>query len=208
MPAPSAAQFGFNHRECAIFRRLSTPDKIQRFLDEEVVYDRGNNCRSPRRVLAERRGHCVEGAMLAATALRLLGQRPLLLDMAAERDDDHVVALFQRGGLWGAIGKSNYSGLRYREPVYRNLRELVMTYFEHYFNPRGQRTLRSYSRPINLSQFDGKGWMTSLDDPWYIPEYLVEVSHTPILPRKAAGRLTRQDPRLRAANEYGMRVAG
>lgn len=146
--------------------------------------------------------------MFAACALRIQGHRPLLLDMEAERDDDHVVAIFQRGGLWGAIGKSNYSGLRYREPVYRNLRELVMSYFEHYFNSRGQRTLRSYSRPINLSQFDARGWMTGEEDPWYIPEYLTTVSHTPILPRKAASRLTKQDARLRAANEFGMRVAG
>lgn len=209
MPDSLAARLGFNARERAIFQRLSSPEKIQRFLDEEVIYDPGENCRSPRRLLRERRGHCVEGAMLASTALRLNGDPPLVLDMEASRDDDHVVAIFQRFGLWGAIGKSNYSGLRYREPVYRTVRELVMSYFEHYFNPRGERSLRGYSRPINLTRFDSTGWHVSEDDPWHIPTYLTEITHTPLLPRKVVSRLTKLDPRLRAANEFGMnRKAG
>jgi hypothetical protein len=205
MPASLAARLGFNAGERAIFQRLSSPEKIQRFLDEEVTYDPGENCRSPRRLLRERRGHCVEGALLASTALRLNGDPPLVLDMEASKDDDHVVAIFQRFGLWGAIGKSNYSGLRYREPVYRNVRELVMSYFEHYFNTRGERSLRGYSRPINLTRFDATGWHIAEDDPWHIPIYLTEITHTPLLPRKVVGRLTKLDPRLRAANEFGMR---
>ena len=205
MPASLAARLGFNARERAIFQRLSSPEKIQRFLDEEVTYDPGENCRSPRRLLRERRGHCVEGALLASTALRLNGDPPLVLDMEASKDDDHDVAIFQRFGLWGAIGKSNYSGLRYREPVYRNVRELVMSYFEHYFNPRGERSLRGYSRPINLKRFDSTGWHVSEEDPWHIPIYLTEITHTPLLPRKVVSRLTKLDPRLRAANEFGMR---
>ena len=198
----------FTRQERAVFRKLVSPEKIQRFLDEEIAYDPSVSCRSPRLLLRERRGHCVEGSLLAATALRLLGHPPLVLDLQAQRDDDHVITLFRRDGLWGAIAKSNYSGLRYREPVYKTLRELAMSYFEHYFNSRGERTLRGYSRPINLSQFDRTGWMTSEEHPWHIPNYLTTVSHTQLIPRKAVGKLTRQDPRLKAANEFGMCKAG
>lgn len=208
MPGSPASPFGFNREECLLLRQLSTPEKIQRFLDEKIQYDPSVSCRSPRRVLRERRGHCVEGALLAATALRILGDPPLLLDLEAHRDDDHVITLFRRDGLWGALAKSNFSGLRYREPVYKNLRELAMSYFEHYFNPRGERTLRGYSRPINLSQFDATGWMTAEDDPWQIPNYLTTITHTPLIPRKVAARLTQQDSRLKAAGEFGMQKAG
>lgn len=208
MPGSPASSFGFRPKECLLFQRLSTPEKIQRFLDEEVQYDPSVSCRSPRRILRERRGHCMEGALLAATALRLRGDPPLLLDLEAQRDDDHVIALFRRDGLWGAIAKSNFSGLRYREPVYKTLRELAMSYFEHYFNARGERTLRGYSRPINLRRFDHTGWMTAEEDPWHIPNYLTTISHTPLIPRKVVARLTLQDSRLKAAGELGMRKAG
>jgi hypothetical protein len=208
MPASLASSLGFNRTECAVFRQLTSPEKVQRFLDEEILFDSSISCRSPRRVLRERRGHCMEGALLATTALRLLGHPPLVLDLEAQRDDDHVLTVFRRDGLWGSIGKSNYSGLRYREPVYKNLRELAMSYFEHYFNPLGERTLRGYSRPINLSQFDGTGWMTSEDDPWHIPNYLTTIRHTALIPRKAVAKLTPQDPRLKAAGEFGMWKAG
>src|SRR4051794_17076174 len=123
----------FSAAERAVFRRLNTPEKIQRFLDD-LAYNKepdGPSCRSPRRVLRDRTAHCMEGAMFGAAAFRMLGQAALLLDLEAVRDDDHVLAIFQRRGCWGAVAKSNYSGLRYREPVYRSLRELVMSYFEH-----------------------------------------------------------------------------
>lgn len=208
MPGRTDPSFGFTRSELAVLAKLSSPEKIQRFLDEEVVYDPGVSCRSPRRVLRERRGHCVEGALLATTALRLQGHPPLILDLEAERDDDHVLTIFRRDGLWGAIGKSNYSGLRYREPVYKTLRELAMSYFEHYFNRRGERTLRAYSRPVNLARFDPTGWMTAEDDPWQIPNYLTTIRHTPLIPRKVVHRLTLQDARLKAAGEFGMRKTG
>jgi len=209
MPGPIDNPFGFTREERAVFRQLAAPEKIQRFLDEQIVYDPGFSCRSPRRVLRERRGHCVEGALLACTALRHIGHPPLILDLHAQRDDDHVITLFRRDGLWGAIGKSNFSGLRYREPVYKTLRELAMSYFEHYFNLRGERTLRGYSRPINLTQFDPTGWMTSEDDPWHIPNYLTTISHTMLIPRKVVLRLTPADSLLKAANKYSMnRKAG
>src|SRR6185503_6616965 len=122
--------------------------------DFDLAYNKepdGNTCRSPRRVLRDGVAQCMDGALFGAAALRMLGHPPLLLDLEAVRDDDHVLAIFQvRGtnrGLWGAIAKSNYSGLRFREPVYRTLRELVMSYFEHYYNPAGEKTLRAFSRP-------------------------------------------------------------
>jgi hypothetical protein len=153
----------FTPAERAIFRRLTTPLRIQRFIDE-LTYNKephGHTCRSPRRVLRDRTAHCMEGALFAAAALRLLGHPPLLCDLEAVRDDDHVLALFRVRGHWGAIAKSNYSGLRFREPVYRNLRELAISYFEHYYNPRGEKTLRAYSRPVDLRRFDRIPWMTT-----------------------------------------------
>ncbi len=188
-----------------MFRRLNTPEKIQRFLDE-LAYNKepaGPTCRSPRRVLRERAAHCMEGALFGAAALRMQGDPPLLLDLEAIRDDDHVLAIFRRRGHWGAVAKSNYSGLRYREPVYRSLRELAMSYFEHYYNLRKEKTLRAYSRPVNLERFDGMGWMTAEEDPWAIPEHLCDIPHRPLLPAHLASRLGRVDERLFRAGLLG-----
>jgi hypothetical protein len=192
--------------ERAVFRRLSTPEKIQRFLDHDIGYNKepdGATCRSPRLVLRHGSAHCMEGALLAAGALRLLGHPPLLVDLEAVRDDDHVLAVFRSRGLWGAVAKSNYSGLRYREPVYRTLRELVMSYFEHYYNPRREKTLRRYSRPVNLRRFDRIGWMTAEEDVWTIPEHLCVIPHIPLLPRRLERTLGRVDDRLFAAGRLG-----
>ena len=132
-------------------------------------------------MLRDRVAHCMEGALFGAAALAFHGFPPLLLDLEAVRDDDHVLAVFRERGHWGAIAKSNYAGLRFREPVYRTLRELAMSYFEHYFNLAGEKTLRAYSRPVNLARFDGIGWMTAERDVWEIPEYLCGIPHTPLL---------------------------
>jgi hypothetical protein len=155
-------------KETAFLRRLGPPHRIQRFLDE-LDYDvAGSGCRSPRRVLRERRVQCLDGVLFAAAALRAQGRPPLIVDLEAEQDDDHVIAVFRQGRCWGAIARSNYSGLRFREPVYRSLRELVMSYFESYFNLRRQKTLRRYSGPVDLSRFDRRGWMTTDEDLWYV----------------------------------------
>jgi hypothetical protein len=170
-------------RETRLLRSLSTPWKIQKYLDS-LTYNKepdGETCRSPRRTLRDETAHCFEGALLAAAAMRVNGNPPLILDLESVRDDDHVIAVFKTDGHWGSMGKSNYSGLRFREPVYRTLRELVMSYFEHYYNPRGEKTLRAYSRPVNLARFDAIGWMTSETDVWEIPEYLTGIPHTRIL---------------------------
>jgi hypothetical protein len=198
----------FTPAEQAVFRRLRTPEKIQRFLDD-LAYNKepgGPTCRSPRMVLRDRTAHCMEGALFGAAALRSLGYPPLLLDLEAVHDDDHVLAIFRLRGYWGALAKSNFSGLRYREPVYRTPRELVMSYFEHYYNLRREKTLRNYSRPVNLKRFDRMGWMTAEEDVWAIPEYLCEIKHTPILPARLAGKFGRVDARLFAAGLFGRSV--
>jgi hypothetical protein len=193
----------FTPAERAVFRRLNTPEKIQRFIDE-LAYNKekdGETCRSPRMVLRDRTAHCMEGALFGAAALRMIGHPPLLLDLEAVRDDDHVLAIFRQREHWGAIAKSNYAGLRYREPVYRSLRELVMSYFEHYYNLRKQKTLRRYSRPVDLRRFDGRNWMSSEQDVWFVPEYLTTISHTNLLPRPVS--LGHVDDRLFAAGLVG-----
>ncbi len=192
--------------ERALFRRLNTPEKIQKFLDADIAYNKepdGPTCRSPRRVMRDRTGHCMEGALFGAAALRMNGHPPLLLDLEAVRDDDHVLAVFRQHGHWGAVAKSNYSGLRYREPVYRTLRELVMSYFEHYYNLKKEKTLRRYSRPVNLARFDATGWMTSEEDVWHIPDHLCSIPHTPVLPPRIISGLGRVDERLFAAGLLG-----
>ncbi|HEY3839601.1 MAG TPA: hypothetical protein VGL72_23685 [Bryobacteraceae bacterium] len=196
----------FSRHERTLFRSLSSPEKIQRFLDR-LAYNKepeGPRCRSPRLVMRDRTAHCMEGALFGAAALRQLGHPPLLLDLAAVHDDDHVLAIYRVRGCWGALAKSNYSGLRYREPVYRTLRELAMSYFEHYFNLRREKTLRKYSRPVNLRRFDGMHWMTAEEDPWVIPEYLCTIAHTPLVTGGMTKGLSRVDDRLFAAGLVGV----
>jgi hypothetical protein len=198
-------------RELAVFRRrLDTPAKIQRFLDE-IPYNTesdGETFRSPRRVLADRTANCIEGAVLAAAALRVQGEPPLVMDLTAVRDEDHVIAVFRKRHLWGAIATSKFTGLRYREPVYRTLRELAMSFFEQYFNLAGERTLRGHGRPVNLARFDALRWMTSSEDLWPIAERLEGIPHIPLLPAAAARRLTPLAPRLRAAGLLEHPTAG
>ena len=146
-------------------------------------------------MLRERRGHCLEGALLAAAALRINGHPPLLMDLEAVRDDDHVIALYRERGLWGGIAKSNYAGLRFRAPVYRTLRELALSYFEHYYNLRGERTLRNYSSPVNLTRLDPQHWMTAEEDLWSVPDLLIAARHYPLFPDKVARILPRLDRR-------------
>lgn len=188
--------FGLLPSELKVLKRCKTPQGVQDFLETiPINFERGGDtCLSPRRVLREWRAHCMEGAMLAALALKLQGFKPLLLDLKSVwHDDDHVVALFKSRGRWGAISKTNHAVLRYREPVYRTLRELALSYFHEYFTNDGVKTLRSYSRPVNLSRFDSRGWMTSEQDVWYIPRYLDRVTHYPLLTRTMVKHLRKAD---------------
>lgn len=199
----SLGRFGLTDEEAALLRRLGPPHRIQRFLDE-LAYDvAGAACRSPRRVLIERRVQCMDGALFAAAALRAQGHPPLIVDLEAVEDDDHVIAVFRQHGCWGAIARSNYSGLRFREPVYRTLRELAMSYFEHYFNLRRQKTLRRYSQPVSLARFDRHGWMTSRQDLWYIAEHLCTVPHRKLLLPALERRLSPVEPVLFRAGLVG-----
>ena len=195
----------FSARERKVLGKLTTPFRIQQFLDD-LGYNlepRGDTCRSPRMALREGVAHCMEGALVGAAALRLLGHPALLVDLEAVRDTDHVVAVYRSNQHWGAVAKSDYAGLRSREPVYRTIRELVMSYFEHYYNPAGEKTLRAYSRPVNLARFDRMGWMTAERDVWEIPNHLCEIPHTAILTGGMERRLARMDRRLYQAGRTG-----
>ena len=184
----------FTPAELRKLRSLKTPYGIQRFLDD-MPYHLADTSFSPRVVLRENTAHCFEGAMLAAAALRANGYPPLVLDLEAEHDTDHVIAIYKERGHWGSVAKSNYTGCRYREPVYRTLRELALSYFEVYFNLRRERTLRTFSRPVNLKRFDGKNWMTTEQPLWFIAEYLFTIHHTPLLKPGLAKNLHRLDDR-------------
>lgn len=173
-------------QEQKILNNLNSPKKIQNFLNQLPINfePNGDECKSPRRVLREGNAHCIEGAMLAALAFYVHGERPLLLDLTSRQgDDDHVVALFKRNGCYGAISKTNHAVLRYREPIYKSVRELVMSYFHEYFLQNGGvKTLRSYA-VADISKFDKRGWMTDEEDVWYIAEHLCDIPHKQILTR-------------------------
>ena len=200
----SRSDFGFARSELRTLRALKTPAGVQKYLDQ-VPYNLGFTARSPRKVLRDVTASCLEGAIFAAAALRVLGFRPLIFDLEADRDTDHVVAIFQVRGHWGAVAKSNFTGCRYREPVYRSLRELAMSYFNVYFNLRFERTLRRYSRPVNLARFDGLNWMTTEKPVWFIAEHLCEIPHISLLTPAMEKKLTRVDPRTIKAEMVGHR---
>jgi hypothetical protein len=197
--------YGLTRAETKLLHRLSTPDKVQRYLNG-LVYNierEGETVRSPRRVMRDRTAHCAEGAFLAAAAFRINGRPPLLVDLEADNDDDHVLAVYRDRGLWGSVATSKFSGLRFRAPVYRTIRELVMSYFEDYFNWDGDRTLRAYSRPLSLKRFDPINWMTAEEDLWPVIDWLTVARHTALLPQRVANRLPRVDRRSFQAGVLG-----
>src|SRR5216117_3412406 len=160
--------FGFTPSELRKLRALKTPAGVQKFLDD-LPYNLSFTARSPKKVLDDHTASCLEGGIFGAAALRIIGYPSLIFDLEAEQDTDHVVAIFKVRGHWGAVAKSNFTGCRYREPVYRSLRELTMSYFNIYFNLRGERTLRRCSRPVNLARFDELNWMTTEKPIWLLP---------------------------------------
>ena len=149
-------------KEKELLDAMQTPADIQAFLDG-LPYTAEHFNRSPLQVMRDRQAHCLDGGLFAAALLRRQGYPPLVLDLQPDpgQDDDHVLALFEIGGCWGAVAQSNYTGLRYREAIHRTLRELVVSYFEDFFNSNAQKTLRYFTRPINLRKFDSQGWMWS-----------------------------------------------
>ena len=202
MPPRPQPTYGLTPQDLRTLRALKTPARIQRFIDA-IEYQYADTAWSPARVLRQRKGHCLEGALLAAAALRVQGHPPLLMDLEAVHDDDHVLALYRERGLWGAIAKSNFAGLRFRAPIYRTLRELALSYFEHYYNLRGERTLRAYSRAVSLAPLDRLHWMTAEEDVWFVPARLIAAKHYPLFPDKVARQLPRLDPRSFQAGLHG-----
>ena len=175
----------FTSSQIKILKSLNTPSKIQTFLNKIPINfeESGDTCMSPKSVLEKRKAHCMEGAMFAAATLRFHGEKPLIMDFESTSDDfDHVIAIFKRSGFYGSISKTNHAVLRYREPIYRTLRELALSFFHEYFlNKNGKKTLRTFSKPINLSRFDNQNWMTSKENVWFIPEHLTKIPHKSIL---------------------------
>mgnify|MGYP001610814730 FL=1 len=185
----------FTKKEIGLMKRLNTPAKVQDFLNtlKFNFEEKGQTLKSPIMVLRTKSAHCIEGAILGAYVLSLNGYKPLVLHLKTTKDDfDHVVAVFQINGLWGAISKTNHSVLRYREPVYKNIRELIMSYFHEYFLNNGKKTLRSYSAPLNLNLFE-EGWEREESDLWGIDEELDYIKHYNIVPKNIFKKLRKAD---------------
>jgi len=190
-------ELGLTAREYATLARLSTPPRIQAFVNALPANHEpdGETVRSVRGVLRLRAAHCIEAALVAACALWIHGERPLVMHLdCAPSDYPHVVALFRRGRLWGAISKSNGAWLRYREPVYRTLRELAMSYFHEYFDTRGRKTLRSYSGTFDLTRADPALWVTCKASCWAVHDRMAALRHYPLVSALQARALTRRDP--------------
>lgn len=190
-----------------LLKPLDSPVKIQGFLDS-IPYNSTKRTLSPLLVMKERMAHCMDGGMLAAAALRRLGHPPLIVDLSAENDDDHIIAVYREDGCWGAVAKSNTTVLRFREPVYRTLRELAMSYFDMYYNLNGQKSLRSYSRTMDLSRFDDREWETTDNDLEFIGDYTYTVRHYPLLTKKQIRSLSSVPKYLYDAGFSGADIDG
>jgi hypothetical protein len=186
------------------FRSLTSPAAIQAYLDG-IPYVAEERDRSPLAVLQDRQAHCLDGGIFAALALWRLGHRPLILDLVPEpgKDDDHVLALFRHKRAWGAIAKSNYVGLRYREPVYRDLRELAMTYFEWYTSLDKQKTLRAHTRPLDLARLERFDWAWDEDGIRQVSRRLYRLKPIRMVAAEADLQLSPADERAYAANTQG-----
>jgi hypothetical protein len=189
--------------ERKLVRSLSSPIKIQSFLDS-VAYSTESSYRAPLTVLRERVAHCYDGAVFAAAALAWNDDSPLIVNMFPNsRDDEHLVAIFRRNGGWGAIGQSNFVGLRYREPIHRTLRELMISYFEQYYNVSGEKTLRSYTKPLSLCRFDRTLWMTDAKGMDIIADHLASMPQVFLLTPAMARNLAKVDTRSYSAGLQG-----
>ena len=197
-----------NNQELQTMSKLNSPNKIQAFLDA-IPYSSESIYRCPLQVLRDRVANCFDGALFAAAALRQIGFPPLILDMIPDsRDDDHVLALYKQDGHWGAIAKSNFVGLRFREPIHRNLRELVLSYFDQYYNIKREKTLRGYTLPLNLKTFDKFDWMVSDKSMERIAQRMDEIRRFFLLTPKMIAGLSTVDERLYKAGLQGTNEAG
>jgi hypothetical protein len=187
---------GLNPREFAILQRLRTPEQVQLFVNAiPANYEIGGETSlAVREVLRQRRAHCIEGALVAACALWINGDAPLIAHLDCDPCDyPHVITLFRRGGRWGAISKHNGPQLRFRDPVYRSMRELTMSYFHEYFDRRGRKTLRSYSRPLDLRRVDTAIWVTNEKGCWELHDRLDRLQHFPLFPARHVRLLSSRD---------------
>ncbi len=182
------SDISWTKEEKEFLKSFRDPWSIQIFLDS-IAYNPAYECRSPRWVIRKRSAHCFEGALFAAAALDFLGHKPLIVDMKAFNDDDHVIAVFRDEGYWGSVAKSNFTSLRFREPVYRSLRELIMSYFDFFFNIYGDKSLRSYSLPFNLASLNSRNWATTDDDLEYIGDKIESLYHFPVVTEKMIKKL-------------------
>ena len=194
---------GLTKSEFLALQRLDSPRKIRTFLYglRQNFELKGETCNSVRVVLRERRAHCIEGAIVAACALWIHGEPPLLLDLQSVHDFDHVVALYRRNGFWGALSKTNGAVLRSRDPVYRSLRELSLSWLHEYGNKRNERTLRNYSVPFDLRRVKPEVWVTSEKGAWPLVDYLEDARHYPLVPKRFLRNLSRWDPMERQAGD-------
>jgi hypothetical protein len=185
---------GLSRQHAQILSRLETPGKIQDFVTAlPTNFEQGGDtCLSVAETLRHNHAHCIEGAFVAACALWINGDKPLLMDFQAEGDDDHVITLFKRDGHWGAISKTNHIWLRWRDPIYRSLRELALSYFHEYV-VGNRKTLRRYSRPYDLRYVDPALWITRREHCWEVAEAIDEIRHYPLISRKQAQHLRRRD---------------
>jgi len=197
----------WNNDEIKFLKTMSDPDKIQGFLDS-IDYNPNYECRSPRWVIRKKSAHCFEGALFAAAALEFIGFLPLIIDMKAFNDDDHVIAVFKKDGHWGSVAKSNFTTLRYREPVYRLLRELVMSYFDFYFNIVGDKSLRSYSLPLDLTIYNSRQWATTDEDLEYIGDKLEKIRHYPVVNKNMIRNLKKASDTVLKAGMMGSNEEG
>jgi len=176
-------------------KQFKKPIDIQIFLNS-LKYNPEYVTKSPKNVMLKKTANCFEGALFAAAALSTMGHKPLIVDLIAENDDDHVIAIYKQNNLFGAVAKSNTTLLRFREPVYRSLRELIMSYYEFYFNTLGEKSMRSYSNPVNLSRFNKYNWMTTDEDLEFIGDYLFTIRHHKILNSKSIRSLNVSDKEI------------
>lgn len=194
-------KIGLTAKELSVLKKLNTPQKIQDFVSAipQNFEPNGDSCMSVREVLLTNRAHCIEGALLAALAFWFHGEKPLLLDLSAnDKDDDHIIAIFKKSGYWGAISKGNHAYVRYRDPIYRTIRELVMSYFHEYYNQKGEKTLRTYSHPFDLSPYKPEEWITGMDA-WKIAEDVCHIKHYPFI-------LKAQEKILKPVDDIQMRI--
>jgi hypothetical protein len=193
--------------EKEFLNRFNDPWSIQVFLDS-IDYNPSYECRSPRWVIRKRSAHCFEGALFAAAVMDFLGYKPLIVDMKAFNDDDHVISVFREDGYWGAVAKSNFTSLRFREPVYRSLRELIMSYFDFFFNLNGDKSLRSYSLPLDLTLFNKRNWATTDEDIEYIGDKIESLYHFPVVSEKMIKKLNIASESMLNAGLLGSKPEG